>query len=276
MPSYIQIACPICKSSLREEADYILCGKCSRKFPQTNKKFINLFPEDKLKEAGFDLWHKRQSVFLGWAKNVMNESLAQEAKSLYDEFAQYIGSIEGVTLDIGCADGQLNNYFKKTKYIGIDPYEGWVINERPDYMKKIFPVDENNLIFVKGLGEYLPFADATFDNVIISNALDHSNHPYDMLREATRILRRNGRLYLMHENPALLNKLKRRNLGGIFRMAKRKLKGLIFTGTIKTPHIRLDKESLEGQLHCCFVFESKFSRNRSHMLYKAIKNPDNQ
>jgi hypothetical protein len=97
-----------------------------------------------------------------------------------------------------------------------------------------------------------------------------------MLREATRVLRHNGRLYLMHENLALLNKLKRKSLGDIYRMARRKFKGLIFTGTINTPHIRLDKESLEGQLRCGFVFESKFSRNKSHMLYRSTKKSDNR
>jgi ubiquinone/menaquinone biosynthesis C-methylase UbiE len=267
----IEIVCPICKFPLLQEDDVISCINCGRKYVQASVKFINLVPEDKFRGNSFKKWQSRQRIFIGWSKNIMNEAIAYDSKNLYDEFAEYIGSIKGLTLDVGCADGQMNNYLKTTKYIGIDPYEGWVLDERPEFMEKLYPVDKKNIIFVKGFGEYLPFGDCILDNVIISNALDHSSSLCLMLNEAKRVLKLGGGLYLMQENISLINKIKGKNLSGLYQMVKRRLMQGFLIGSFCSPHIKVNKEYIDKWLSGYFDFTSKLSHTSSHIMYRALK-----
>ena len=49
---------------------------------------------------------------------------------------------------------------------------------------------------VAGRGQHLPFADATFDWVLISEVLEHIPQPVPVVREAARVLRPGGRALL--------------------------------------------------------------------------------
>jgi ubiquinone/menaquinone biosynthesis C-methylase UbiE len=62
-------------------------------------------------------------------------------------------------------------------YVGIDPL-----------------ADEGRAEFLKfiGLGEFLPFADRTFDHVMFSTTLDHFVDPAAALAEAARVLKPAG------------------------------------------------------------------------------------
>ena len=267
----VVVVCSVCKSPLERRCDSIFCPRCRREFLQKSEKFINLLPEDKLQEKNFNSWQIRQGHFLGWNKKIMNEALASEVRSLYDEFSEYTGKIKGLTLDVGCADCKMNSYLKQTRYIGIDPYEGWILENRPAYMEKIYPIDKNNLVFIRGFGEYLPFGSGVFDNVIISNALDHSSSFYDMLEEAARVLKSSGGLYLMHEKPGLMNKIARKTLSRIYQSIKRRFKQYVLIGYFKSPHIKISEEELEKWLRRYFEFESKLSDKHPHIFYRSIK-----
>ena len=67
------------------------------------------------------------------------------------------------------------------KFYGIDPFFG----EYP----RDFP-------FAQAIGEYLPFPDETFECVSFMSALDHQIEPVISLREAYRVLARDGLLFL--------------------------------------------------------------------------------
>ncbi len=267
----IAIVCPICKAPLTRINDAIICKACNRKFTQPSDKFTSLVPEDKLQDLDFKSWETRQNIFLGWYHRIMDEAIVTKDKNLYDEFAGFIGNIKGLTLDIGCADGQMNSYLKETQYIGIDPYEGWIINERPSYVDKMFPIDRGNLIFIKGLGEFLPFNDKSIDNVIISNALDHSISPYKMLEEGQRVLKPGGMLLIMHENPSLLKKIRSKGFFGLIAIIRRRIMQKIFVGSIHSPHIKIDKTMLEKWLNQSFKVVTKPSKKGTHIFYKALK-----
>jgi SAM-dependent methyltransferase len=49
---------------------------------------------------------------------------------------------------------------------------------------------------VRGIGEYLPFEDETFDRVICMSSLDHYANPAAGMREMARVLRRDGRIVI--------------------------------------------------------------------------------
>ncbi len=73
---------------------------------------------------------------------------------------------------------------------GIDPIPRSQLSESPRYLITLYqslislPLD-----YVNALGEKLPFDSERFDVVVCYNVLDHTQHPYSILREVKRILR---------------------------------------------------------------------------------------
>jgi SAM-dependent methyltransferase len=53
---------------------------------------------------------------------------------------------------------------------------------------------------VRGIGERLPFADASFDCVMCQGSLDHFASPEDFVRETARVLRQDGRAVIALAN----------------------------------------------------------------------------
>ena len=59
---------------------------------------------------------------------------------------------------------------------------------------------ERNMRLVRGIGERLPFADATFERVMCQASLDHFAQPRDFMREVARVLRPDGRAVISLQN----------------------------------------------------------------------------
>jgi SAM-dependent methyltransferase len=80
---------------------------------------------------------------------------------------------------IGCGPQREPSYAVDTNghFVGIDPVRG----ER-----------ERTFDFVQGIGEYLPFADGSFDRVLFATSLDHVLSPVRALAESRRVLTTNG------------------------------------------------------------------------------------
>ncbi len=101
-------------------------------------------------------------------------------------------------LDIGCGTGWAVIYaasiIKETgKCFGIDLSPGMI--------KKAFANSSRNGIqnaqFYVANAETLPFENNLFDYVLCSNSFHHYPHPIKALKEIKRVLKINGRLYLM-------------------------------------------------------------------------------
>ena len=93
----------------------------------------------------------------------------------------------GDVLDVGCGLGLLKNYLdnsKVNKYIGLD-------------------VDGK--IDVHGSVYDLPFKDEIFDTVLMSEVLEHLEHPLDALREVKRVCK--SRIILTVPNPYSVQQL---------------------------------------------------------------------
>jgi SAM-dependent methyltransferase len=265
------LACPVCKGSITSRPEVISCSACGRDFVQKNQKFIDLLPQDKAGNTDFNNWNKRQEAFVNWLNNGWNERLAVEARALYDDFFEYVGSVRGLTLDIGCGYGHLNNRLKSSTYIGIEPEADLFLNYKPDFMCRIFPCDDNNFILVRGFGEYLPFQEGVFDNVFMTNMLDHASDPYEVLREASRVVKTGGTVYIMHEDNSLIKKMASRGIRRVLKEGFRRLSRLIILKPVRTPHINLSRDDLDNWLREHFVVESVFSKRRSHIFFKAVE-----
>ena len=100
--------------------------------------------------------------------------------SKYFQLAEINGG-DGRVLDIGCGEGLRSRHFGNKEYYGVDP-----LTLKREYT---FP-------FLRGIGESLPFADDLFDVVISVESLDHVINPEACLKEACRVLRFGGGLFV--------------------------------------------------------------------------------
>lgn len=104
--------------------------------------------------------------------------------------------VQGLVLDIGCANQYMKEFLSsKQNYIGLDYYQtatAWY-ETKPD---------------LYGDAQNLPFANQSFDSVLLLDVLEHLPHPETALAEIFRILKPQGILiiqvpflYPLHDQP---------------------------------------------------------------------------
>src|SRR5262245_2125862 len=72
---------------------------------------------------------------------------------------------------------------------------------------------------IRGVAETLPFADRSFDRVLIDSAIDHLGKPELSVREMTRVLKPDGRLVISYVNYGSLSVRLSRMMYGAARLA---------------------------------------------------------
>ena len=89
-------------------------------------------------------------------------------------------------LDVGCGGGLLSEEFARLdcQVIGIDPSELSLDTARKHALQSGLPI-----VYLKGTGEQLPFADASFDIIVCCDVLEHVHHVECVVREIARVLR---------------------------------------------------------------------------------------
>lgn len=101
-------------------------------------------------------------------------------------------------LDIGCASGFMLSKiaeFKKASYVGVDIYDKAI-----NYAKKRYP----HISFKKASASKLPFKDNSFDLILCYETIEHVEDPQSCLKEAKRVLRKNGIFILTMDSGSLL------------------------------------------------------------------------
>lgn len=103
------------------------------------------------------------------------------AQKHFYRMSRFLSEAKGLTLDVGCDDPALSASFfsPDVGYIGLDPF-----CLRPSPFRII------------GVGEHLPFLSESVDNVVFNTSLDHILDWRLALREAKRVLKKGGSLYL--------------------------------------------------------------------------------
>jgi ubiquinone/menaquinone biosynthesis C-methylase UbiE len=93
-------------------------------------------------------------------------------------------------LDVACGNGRLLNMFAEKHTIngyGID------ISDKMIEQAKIL---NPSMHFSIGSCEQIPYADNTFDIITVCAAYHHFPHVYDFAKEAYRLLKKNGEIYI--------------------------------------------------------------------------------
>jgi ubiquinone/menaquinone biosynthesis C-methylase UbiE len=99
-------------------------------------------------------------------------------------------------LDLGCGTGWAVRFAAaklqgQGKFVGVDRSAG-MVRRAKENARGI-----RNVEFQRADAEHLPFADTSFDAVLCSNSFHHYLHPENALREAERILKPAGRIYIL-------------------------------------------------------------------------------
>jgi len=192
------------KSPSRENNEIIkeeiVCLRCHRQYP-INEGIPNMLPDElrlkKIpKESIWQEWGKR----LGSYKHRMKGWTEENSRSiipLYEESFSNFFPIKGSALEIGCGNGVVRHFLNRdVEYWGTDSDKDWILHPLYSYTRDIFPCLNEPFPFIQGVGEYLPFKDESFDNVIITATLDHVNSPSQVFEESYRVLKDEGQMLL--------------------------------------------------------------------------------
>jgi len=106
---------------------------------------------------------------------------------------KFSGLPKGKILDLGCGDG---DYSKRLKDLGFEVISGDIDLARFKY--------KNEIEFKHcDITKELPFADNTFDYVLLAEVVEHLRNPYIVIPEINRIIKENGSLVI--STPNILN-----------------------------------------------------------------------
>ncbi len=200
------IACPVCHARLEPAGADLACSVCERTY-LAEHGLTPVPPPDAELQARWPLWEKLQENFAAAANAVPEDSLSVTERPDAEAFARFC-DLSGVVLDVGCGPQRLPTYalVDKCRFIGVDPLAG---------------EPERAFEFVQGLGEYLPFRDECFDQVLFATSLDHMLVPRRALAEALRVLAPGGAINVW------FGELDRPPQGGAVRRARHRVGAVI-------------------------------------------------
>jgi len=220
----IQYSCPRCGEGLKLSSERCDCKRCSYT-SRIDDDIVDLIVDPKfyygeISQEKMDTL-ARDSKSLGW-RTAFLKLLSSFPTSTAEYHRHHVVSETrgawkfllnkpregGLVLDLGCGWGPTSVALARTfgHVVALD-----ATRERLDFLKQRCHEDGlNNITYCRaGDGDHLPFADATFDAVVLNGVLEwipvgKKGNPRDcqiaFLKEVTRILKPNGQLYLGIEN----------------------------------------------------------------------------
>jgi len=117
-------------------------------------------------------------------------------QQLEDTLLEVVGEdFSGELIDIGTGTGRILELMveRVSRGVGIDMSSGMLAVARSNLER----ADRQHIHVRKGDMYHLPIDDGSFDLAILHMVLHYSDNPVDVIREASRVLRNNGRLIVV-------------------------------------------------------------------------------
>jgi SAM-dependent methyltransferase len=188
------LVCPACLSSGicdklcdRNGLKYYQCSKCNRIYPRDEFNVIDFQVVDRilsLPEPYLGIWALAQQASLEEYQNLSPASISTPEREVVQAFAAFVDISEGKILDVGSGTDYIPGYLQGhdiKNYVAIDPLP---VEKEVPYKRAM------------ALGELMPFADSTFDTVLVATSLDHVLCIDSFFSEIFRVLRDDGRAYI--------------------------------------------------------------------------------
>ena len=177
--------CPVTKQPLRL-AGNVLRSQQGYEYHKDSKFGFWDFTPAGLETPDDDTWRTWQHLQRNGVASYENDTahnLGVGKRKDYLEFAEFC-NFHGTILDVGVGPQACPTHIASTEdgelqFVGIDPLVG---------------TQPRAFAFVRGLGEYLPFRDGLFDQVLFVTTLDHFVDPRAALEEAGRTLKPDGEI----------------------------------------------------------------------------------
>jgi len=118
---------------------------------------------------------------------IYKDALSIQADFLYQNFTVGSESFENkAILEVGCSPiANIHSLGQAALRVGVDPL---AFEYRGSY--------DSEVNHIQACGENLPFQDESFDLVLCINTLDHVRSPFSVLQEISRVLKKEGTLFL--------------------------------------------------------------------------------
>ncbi len=178
------LVCPVTKEKLKETNGNL----SSSKYTFHNKNgYWNFIPEklEELNSPLWKVWNQLQDNGVSSYKNSPTNNLGIGPRKDFMQFAEFC-DFQGLVLDVGVGPQKAPTHIEfNTKpnvtFIGLDPLAGEQVRA---------------FSFIQGLGEYLPFKNDLFDQVLFVTSLDHFIDPVVALAEAKRTVKPEGNVFV--------------------------------------------------------------------------------
>lgn len=186
-----QMICPLCKGSLEEEKEHLLCSDCSQIYP-VFENVVNFLPKDLMEKYNHNLKH--QDLF---EEHTFYQNLYSNLKDLddghcvvygYDEIYDFMADIpRGTLLDVGCGAGHHSKDLasKGFQVTGIDISVNGIRQACA-----LANAHGQNTRFCLGDVENLPFEDNAFDIVFCGLIIHHFPNWEKLLSEVKRVAKK--------------------------------------------------------------------------------------
>lgn len=193
---YQLIRCPNCRGKLLKEKDSLICASCRTKFYRS-EGFWNLMPttgqyepSEKDKMVYSQMKENLEKVSYTGPRGIISRySLHKIQDENYQILLRYTNLDHKRILEMGCGRGYFANKVASNhnvSYVAAD-YE---LNNLK-YAKELGNTDFLDLCFLGNIYK-IPFADESFDIVVIAEVLEHLEEPDSAMKELTRVLQKGG------------------------------------------------------------------------------------
>ena len=260
-----RLSCPLCRGRLRSHVEDWYCEACARSFPRVGDyvDFLDALPPDSANKVETDFCeHYQLPCEPYW------ESLNTVTKEYSTRLAGMLANGTAPPrrcLDIGrslVAEGRIKPHLlayerSLSVYCVIDPDPGQL------------QCHDDRIFMARGVGEALPFADASFEIVLIHSSLDHFFDYSQGLDECNRVLVPGGILSIGLNNDGSWAKRLMKQEARTRRAIASQHHNVFFSGTGMLKELRRRGYSVVHFRGLRFLLLPAFVLNRIHRLLGA-------